>query len=872
MLKKIKSVFTLNMILIILAAVIFNCVFYIFVYTNLVKLTKLYAVNSIDFGTIAVQRSIDEKLNEIEVISKDTFLWSNDISFEKKLEHLANCGEKEDVLRYFIVKPNGDGYSTQQEITYFQKYSFFYEAMKGKTVVAEPIYSDYDKQWVVPSALPIRDNDNNINYVLVAYLSIEDFNDAIDGINLGEKTINLILTKDNLVITTNNKDILNETNSSRILDDKSAVTSSFLEFQKNIGNNDKGVGYFEYKAEKYIAFYKKLNNDWFLISSVPKTVLFSNVYKLSATTTLITVLVVLISLALTIYTRHLNQNLENEKKKNETVLNSTKLFFIELNDKGEILKANKNFLKVIGYNSYEIKKKKLSQLIPENYSDDFKTLFEKILNGINVYEMDIPILTKEKKLISVVWNSNIEEYEQNKRAKKVEIIGTNITKIKDYEKKIQKLAYFDQLTGLNNAVYLEEYFNSLISNNSKNKKHALIFMDLDNFKYINDMFGHEVGDEVIVNISHKLNEIKPDNVLFCRRNGDQFIMLYEDIKNDNDIEEFLENILKTIGEDYMINNLKYNVSSSIAVSIYPQDGETYSELFKSVDIAMNSSKENGKGKITFFNNEMKQDMYDVIMIESDLKRAISNKEFVLYYQPQYDINSGKLCGFEALIRWISPTRGFVSPAKFIPQAEKNQMIIEIGDWALEEACNFINEITELGYDDICISVNVSVVQMLCEDYVEKTLRVLKEKNIKSQNIKLEITETVLMESIDEMLNKINKLNENGIYFALDDFGTGYSSLTYLNRIPLKVLKIDKSFVDIILEKDGNPEIISSIIDLAHDIKLDVVAEGIEENAQLSWLKNKGCNIAQGFYMGKPMPKEKAIEELGNNMYENKKDI
>lgn len=869
MLKKLKSVFTLNIIMIVLAAIVFNSVYYFFVYTNLVKLTNLYAFNSLDVGTVAVKSNIDEKLNEIEIIAKDTFLWSDALDMDKKLEHLSYYKDKDNHLRFFIVEPSGEGISNFGETAYFQEYSFFKIAMAGDTAITEPIYSYYDKQWVIPSALPIKNSNNDISYVLVSYLSINDFKSTINGINIGDKTINLISTSDNHIITSNSEDILSATNSTRVLDDKNTTTESLRNFQKSIADKDKGIGNFEYAGEKYVAFYEKMDNGWTLISAVPKNVLFGNVYNLSKVITGVTLLVVALSLALTLYSRHLNKNLENEKKKNETVLNSSKLFLIKMDKNGKIINVNNNLLNTLGYSNSEIKKKNFCQIVPDNYVKDAEAFFNKMVNGINVYEMDIPVITKGKNIINVVWNSDIEEYDSLHNVNKIEIVGTNITKIKDYEKKIQKLAYFDQLTGLNNIVYLEEYFNGLISTNGRNKKHALIFLDLDNFKYINDMFGHSVGDDVIVNISHKLTEIKPDNVLLCRRNGDQFVLLYENIKDISDVDAFLDTIVNTISEDYMINNLKYNVTSSIAVSIYPQDGSSYADIFKSVDIAMNYSKESGKGKITFFNNEMKQDMYDLIMIENDLKKAITNNEFVLYYQPQYDIDSGKLCGFEALIRWISPTRGFVSPAKFIPQAEKNQMIIQIGDWALETACDFINEIKALGFDDICVSVNVSVVQMLCDDYVDKTLDILKRKNIESKNIKLEITESVLMESIDEMLNKIEKLNENGVYFALDDFGTGYSSLTYLNRIPLKVLKIDKSFVDIILEKDGNPEIISSIIDLAHDIKLDVVAEGIEEHIQLSWLKNKGCNIAQGFYMGKPMPKEKAIEELGKNMYSEK---
>lgn len=875
--RKIKSLFNINIFVIIIFAVVFYAVYYYFVYSVLAEFSRKNADNTVLAGGAAVNSSIEGILDDIAVISKNPYLASGNISVADKLEYLEDLNQNKDKKTVcFIAESRNAAAVSKNESKSFDGYSFYKEAWDGNISISEPILANDGKTTLFPAAAPITDAEGNICSVLVCLYQIDDLTEVINNITIGNNTLNLILNKEGFVIASNNSELLKEAYNSEYTaaDDDSDKTNYAFNLGNEILENRDGSNSFNYNGKKYRAFYAQLkDNDMIFVSAAPENELYSGIDRLSFAISGVTVAVILLSLILIFYSKILTKHLHDAKKKANTVLNSINLYSMLVDDQGNIIKANNNLLKATGYNSYEITQKTVYDLIPENYRKDFKAYLSRLCSGIGFSEIDIPIATKEKGYIYVLWNSNTEGIYNTKKSRRFEIIGTNISKIKDYEKKIQKLAYFDPLTGLNNVAYLEEYFNRVVSTDGKNRRHAFIFIDLDNFKYINDMFGHSAGDEFIVDICRRISEIGSEKAKLYRRNGDEFIVLFEDFSDESELEEYVEKIRRTINTDYHISSLKYNLTASIGISIYPNDSESFSELFKFADIARNTAKENGKGNVQYFTNEMKNEMYEVITIENDLKSAIENDEFILYYQPQYEIGTGKLYGFEALIRWKSPNRGFVSPAKFIPQAEKNQMIIKIGDWALETACDFINRVKAAGFNDICVSVNVSVVQMLCEDYVDKTLDILKRKNIDFKNIKLEITESVLMESIDDMLKKINKLNNLGIYFSLDDFGTGYSSLTYLNRIPLKVLKIDKSFVDMILEEGGNPEIISSIIDLAHDIKLEVVAEGIEESSQLEWLKGRGCNIAQGFYMGKPLSEDKAFEMLGSNMYDrSKKEI
>ena len=857
---KIKKYY--KFVIIFLCTILFYFIYYKCIYVRLIALTDSYVSDKLDVITQAVENNIETKLSEVQTISEMNFKYAEkDIDFNKIM------GVAKDTLvceNIFIGGTDGKCISNKNEVVYMKEYPFFKSACEGKTVMSEPIYSYNNKKWVTAVSSPIRDEKGNVAKVIVVFYDVNELEKIIENISLGDEAITFITTKDKVIVTSNSETISkNITKTGTIPDNNSELT-----YIKNLQNRAiqilNGEANFIYEDARTKNFFKTFKeNDWVLVSSMPKDVMYSDIYTINFIITIITLFIMAIAIVMMLYSSKLKNYLVKEKKKSNFITSNSNIITLNLNLNSGIVGYNENFVKLMNLKPEFYKNHSIYSIIPESYYSAFDVYFERAFNQKTGSEqLDMPLINGDGKWIYVLWNASL--YPENNQ---VEFIGTNISNLKDYERKIQKLAYFDQLTGLNNLVYLKEYFENIISTDTTKTKIALLYLDIDNFKYINDMFGHNIGDNLIIDLGNRIASIENIKVKICKRSGDEFAICYEYIEDENELQDYINSVFDVLKKEYYINNVKLNMSISMGAAIYPDDAQNYEELFKCADIALQAAKNDGKNRVKYFNNSMKNEIYEIISIENNLKSAIENNEFVLYYQPQYNITTGKLYGFEALIRWLSPTKGFVQPDKFIPQAEKNQLIIPIGKFAFIETCNFINRLKKRGVTDLCIAVNVSVVQMMCDDFVDFVLDTIKEKNIDTKNIKIEITESVLIKSVDEIIEKMNILNKHGVLFSIDDFGTGYSSLSYLSKIPFNVLKIDKSFTDIILDENKKEDILSLIINLAKVSNLSIVAEGIEDARQLKWLADKECDIAQGFFMGKPMPENKAFEIIGKNMYD-----
>ena len=453
----------------------------------------------------------------------------------------------------------------------------------------------------------------------------------------------------------------------------------------------------------------------------------------------------------------------------------------------------------------------------------------------------------------------------NSYGKAIRVAGsiTDITERKEYELKIRKLAYTDSLTGLPNRLRLEKDVNKYIK--SGKDFASLIFIDLDNFKFVNDTFGHFFGDSLLQSVAEKILEVTDKCNTVARLGGDEFAVFLTEINNENSIIEYVKKLINVLDMEICKHGILFNISVSIGISIYPFHGQNFEELLKNADTAMYKSKEAGKKRYTVFDKHMNYQLYERMSMESNLRNAIENKELLLYYQPHYDLKKGKILGFEVLVRWDSPIHGFVSPERFISLAEERGIIIPIGNWILKEACNFLNQLYSKGYTNLFISVNVSVYQIMQDNFVEDVLSIINEAGIKKEFIELEITESILMKDIQSIIEKIRLLRENGISIALDDFGTGYSSLTYLKKLPINTLKLEKSFIDDIIKNKESYDITGTIIMLAHTLGLRVIAEGVETKEQMECLMMQGCDLIQGYYISKPLPPEK-IEEMLRSEY------
>ncbi|WP_379158069.1 EAL domain-containing protein [Paenibacillus sp. sgz5001063] len=427
------------------------------------------------------------------------------------------------------------------------------------------------------------------------------------------------------------------------------------------------------------------------------------------------------------------------------------------------------------------------------------------------------------------------------------------------QKNMHRLAYMDSLSNLPNRILLletmERYFQR------PEGKAALLFVDTDNFKYINDTLGHKSGDILIRQASERLQSVVREGDMLSRLGGDEFVVFIQDAEDRTEILELAERILRSFRRSFLIGESNLYVSVSIGISFYPEDGETTEEILMSADVAMYRAKEEGKSTFVVYDKSMHMPFNERMNIEKHLRSAMINNEFELHYQPQVDIRTGLISGFEALIRWNSPVLGFVSPLSFIKIAEDSRLIIYIGEWVLKEACHFtksINDRTGLPYK---ISVNISIIQLLQEDFVEIVLDSLRESGLAANCLELEITESIFMESFENTVSKLEFLKSRGIRIALDDFGTGYSSLSYLQQLPISTLKMDKIFIDSLVEKGYSQSFVQTIIILGHKMGLEVVAEGVEDADQLAFLKEADCDKVQGYLISRPVPQHKVIELL-----------
>ncbi len=430
------------------------------------------------------------------------------------------------------------------------------------------------------------------------------------------------------------------------------------------------------------------------------------------------------------------------------------------------------------------------------------------------------------------------------------------TRMKENEERLNYLAYYDGLTGLPNRKMIFNKLEMLVNVSMRNQAtFAVVFIDLDNFKRINDTMGHNVGDLLLQLVVSRLENVINKKDILGRLGGDEFALIIQRSLKDTEILEYVEQVRSSLLKPFLINRTEVNISASLGISIFPQDGDDSEELLKSADTAMYKAKDYGKNAVQFFCKEMKDEILKKIEFEKALLAAIHNGEIYLVYQPQYCSGTKKLRGFEALVRWQSLVLGAVTPVEFIPIAEETGYIIPLGEWILRTACKEVCEIRKKGFNDIIISVNISAVQIMEPSFVLMVRNILHETGIDGTCLEFEITESVFISSMEYAIKVLNELKKMKIRIALDDFGTGYSSLNYIQQLPIDTLKIDKTFISSISNGNSKKQIVGSIISLIHQMDIDVVAEGVENEAQLLYLKEYQCDFIQGYLWGKPLGRE-----------------
>nr|WP_246601313.1 EAL domain-containing protein [Alteromonas antoniana] len=440
-------------------------------------------------------------------------------------------------------------------------------------------------------------------------------------------------------------------------------------------------------------------------------------------------------------------------------------------------------------------------------------------------------------------------------------VFSDITSRKSTEKELLKLANTDPLTDLPNRSFFQASHNNLVR---KAVPHTLLCLDMDNFKKINDSLGHQTGDILIKQIAKRIQRITGKDATCYRLGGDEFSVLMEDYSDIHTITHYAQSVLDTLSRPFIINKQEFVLGASIGIAFYPDDGNTPQEMLKNADTAMYFAKNNGGNSYQFFSGEMNQNAVRQLQIENLIRQGIKDDLFTVYYQPKVDIASGKLVSMEALVRFEHPHKGIVSPGQFIPLAEQTGQIIEIGEQVLRKACADTKRWVNQGLFSGRVAVNISVKQFELPDLDDRIDKILAEVGLSPLHLECEITEGTLMENPEAGLKMMERLRERGIHLALDDFGTGYSSLAYLKRFPLNTLKIDKAFIDDIAESSVDRHMAAAIINIAHNLGLKVVAEGVEEEKQLTILRRYDCEMLQGYLYSKPLNAERFEKLLKEN--------
>ena len=440
--------------------------------------------------------------------------------------------------------------------------------------------------------------------------------------------------------------------------------------------------------------------------------------------------------------------------------------------------------------------------------------------------------------------------------------GRDITEQTRAEEQIRHMAHYDALTELPNRMLLHDRIGQAIAQAQRDEEVlAVLFIDLDRFKTVNDSLGHAVGDRLLKTVAGLLESCTRGSDTIARIGGDEFVVLLGGLKAPEDARHVAQKVVDVLSEPVMIDGHELKVTPSVGICAYPHDGEDVETLMRNADTAMYYAKQMGRNNYQFFTQAMTDAAQQRLVMENDLRHAIGRGEFMLHYQPQLDLKSGAIIGFEALVRWRHPQRGMVSPSEFIAAAEETGLIGPLGEWVLRQACSDARDWREAGYPDLQVSVNCSAQQFQRDGFVETVDLILRGTGLPASCLELEITESVIVQRSEEVIARFAALDAMGVRIAIDDFGTGYSSLSYLKRFAIHQLKIDQSFVRDISSDPDDAAIVSAIIAISHSLGLQVLAEGVETAEQLAFLRSLGCDCAQGYYFSRPVPAEEFTRML-----------
>ena len=527
-------------------------------------------------------------------------------------------------------------------------------------------------------------------------------------------------------------------------------------------------------------------------------------------------------------------------------------------DHGRITQVNRMLCDLLGYEAEALLGQAPESLLPEEDRGEHDSQLAALRAG------DEGEVSRETRYLRAdgtsIWTNRHVVLQRAPDGTPVHVIAqiTDVTDLKNSREQMEKLAFYDTLTGLANRRLFTDRLEQAVRHAVRTgRPTALMYLDLDNFKRVNDSLGHEAGDELLRGVAGRLQECVREEDTVGRFGGDEFTILLNQVRDGRAASRVARKVLKALAEPIMIANHEFRVTTSIGVTLAPDDGTDPATLIKNADLAMYRAKERGRDNYQFFSDDMNTRAMDRLILENELRAALGGEEFELFYQPQISVEERTIVGMEALLRWRHPRRGLLAPDNFINVAEESGLIVPLGEWTIRRACDQIREMRDRTGSPVQIAVNISARQFAdpyLPDVVEQALRA---SELDPASLELEITETMLMHDIEEAIAMLERLHGIGVSLAVDDFGTGYSSLNYLKRLPIDRVKVDRTFVSDIPDSEDDVAITSAVIAMAHQLKLDVVAEGVETRAQLDFLAAADCELAQGYLFGPPLPFDEA---------------
>ena len=518
---------------------------------------------------------------------------------------------------------------------------------------------------------------------------------------------------------------------------------------------------------------------------------------------------------------------------------------------GGLKSVNPYTFEVLGYSDdYQFYSNWQEVITTSNNVAPLSQVFKRLQIEGRLTNFETELTSQSGSKVYVIWNSGILERKDANNNEYVSF-GVDITERRKAENTLKGLAYTDSLTNLPNRFALEEEINKRITRNDQ--KFALIYLDVDNFKYVNDSLGHHVGDELLRYLANCISKVVKSKDFVARLGGDEFAIVVGNYTKTEQIFDLIDKLKQETGKTWYIYNHSFYISLSIGVSVYPDNGHEFNLLYKNADIAMYSSKSEGKDRVMFFEEAIEQNNLYHIEMAKKLQSAIETSEFELYYQPIFTLATNKIHGFEALLRWNEASRGFISPAEFIPLAENTGQIYAIERWVFQSALSQKKAWNASGHNDIVLSINLSSKTLISDVSFAIIESYLVDYQDNLENVVIEITETALITDMHKVILRAKRLKELGLKIALDDFGTGYSSLTHIKFLPVDIVKLDRSFISQIQNKGKDELIVSSVIDLVQKLGHQLVAEGIETQDQYDYLLKNDVPYGQGFLMSKPVP-------------------